>query len=276
MACKSLMVHLDLNCDNGDVLSVARELAVSFQAGIIGIVAAQPQQVLVRDENVAGDLINADRKEIQKEIAIAKAQFHAVLAGCGAKLEWRSAITYEPLAAYVASQARAADLIITGSQQSFSFVDNSRRMRVGDLALWAGRPVLIIPRGVSHLSMRHVYIGWKNTPEARRAIADALPLLKTAQQVTVLTVASEADLERVQSEIADVAHWLEKQGVRAGVAAKAIAGSEVSYLHVELLDNHCDLLIAGAYGHSRLGELVLGGATQDILLDPNFCVLTSH
>ena len=109
-----------------------------------------------------------------------------------------------------------------------------------------------------------------------RPAADALPLLKEADQVTILEITDEANRSSAQRHVEDVAAWLGEHGVSATPQAIAASGTETSYLHAELLDRRCDLLVAGAWGHSRLSQFVFGGVTRDILMDPSFCVLLSH
>jgi nucleotide-binding universal stress UspA family protein len=276
MTYKTLMVHLELNGDNEGVLKVAGELAERFDAHVIGIAACQPIQVLVSEGFNAGEAITMDWAEIQKELAAAADQFHAALQGRARSVEWRSMITYGPLADYLADQARSADLIITGKDIGASLLDETRRVKMGDLVMRAGRPVLIVPRGVTTLAMRHVAVGWKETREARRAAIDALPLLQAARHVTVLEVTSQHDRTAALARTQDVAGWLGRHQVQADAEATVASGTEAGYLHAMLLDRKCDLLVAGAYGHNRLSEWVFGGVTMDVLLNPDFCVLVSH
>lgn len=157
-----------------------------------------------------------------------------------------------------------------------SLLDNSRRVRLGDLALEAGRPLLILPRGVKSLNLRRVVIGWKEAREPRRAVADALPLLALAEHVTVLQAARKELLEFVRGNLRDVVRWLGRHGVEAVPAVAVGADHDFVALYNELKERRCDLFVAGAYGHSRLGEFVFGGVTRDMLLDAEFPVLISH
>ena len=219
---KTLMVHLEPDGDNSGVLEVAADLAARFEFHVIGIAACQPFQVLFDEGLTAGEIMVADRAEITREIAAAEVAFRKTLTGRVKTLEWRSAITYEPLASYIADEARAADLIITGPDRGSSLLDNTRRVKIGDLALEAGRPLLVVPHGVSALTLNNVFVGWKDKREARRALADALPLLKRANNVTVLELASKAALARARARVDDVARWLEYHAVTAEPMAAAL------------------------------------------------------
>lgn len=276
MTYKTLLVHLDLNGDNEGLLKIAGDLAERFDAKVIGIAAAQPIQPLSDEGFAAADIATEHRNEVEKEVAACRTQFQKALGARVKQTEWRSAVTLDSLANYIAAEARCADLIITGKDIGASLMDNSRRVNIGDLALKAGRPILIVPQRIADLALQHVFVGWKDTREARRAVADALPLLKAAGHVGVIEITSDDDREDAKARVRDVGRWLESHQVSAIPRAIGTGSLEMGYLHRELSSQKCDLLVAGAYGHSRLGEWVFGGITQDILLDPDFCVLLSH
>lgn len=276
MTYKTLMVHLELRENNDTLLKFVGDLAERFQAHVIGIAACQPMQILYDEGFTAGEVMVEDRAEITKEIAAAESRFRKALDGRAASLEWRCATTYAPLASYIAEEARATDLLITGPDLGASLLDNTRRVKLGDLALEAGRPVLIVPHGVSTVDFQRAVIGWKETRETRRAVVDSLPAIGLSGHVTVLEVTTRAGLDRAQGHVKDVSRWLGRHGVEAVPSAVAASGSELMALHDELLERRCDLFVAGAYGHSRMGEFVFGGTTRDMLLSADFCVLISH
>ena len=276
MTYKSIMVHLELNGDNEGVLNIAADLAVRFKSAVIGIAAAQPLQIPYEEGWTATDVVTADRTEIKKELAACKAQFYHAMQERVTDLEWRGCITYDLLADYIADEARSADLIVTGKDIGGSMFDTSRRVNIGQLAMQAGRPILLVPQGITSLPMRNVVVGWKESREARRAAADAMPLLLAAGRATVLAVTGLAESATAGNATADVVHWLSRHGVEATPVVVTADGSELGGLPRELTRRGCDLLIAGAFGHNRLGEWAFGGATNDILLDPEFCVLLSH
>ncbi len=105
---------------------------------------------------------------------------------------------------------------------------------------------------------------------------DAIPLLAMAGHATVLEIASQSDGPQALERVQDVSVWLQQHKVSATPLVVARNGNEAGHLNAELVNRRCDLLVAGAYGHNRIGEWVFGGVTQDILLDPDFCVLISH
>jgi|SRR5476651_1200005 nucleotide-binding universal stress UspA family protein len=147
---------------------------------------------------------------------------------------------------------------------------------MGALVLQAGRPVLIVPGTIDKLVLGHVIVAWKDTRETRRAALDALPLLKMAARVTVVEVAAEGDLESARLHLEDVVVWLKRHDIAAALLVSASNGDDTGRLNAIAQEQNVDLIVAGAYGHSRLRELVLGGVTHDLLLCPGRCVLVSH
>lgn len=276
MTYKTLMVHVELEDSDDAPLKIAGDLAEQFQAHVIGIAACQPVQTMVGEGVTAGELMAEDRAEITREIAAAEARFRKAMAGRAVSVEWRYQVTYAPLASYIADEARAADLIISGPDLGASLLDNTRRVKLGNLALEAGRPLLIVPHGVKSLGLRRVVLGWKESRESRRAVMDALPLLGAAAHVTLLQAGRKDMLEHIRANLRDVVRWLGRHGIEAVPAVAVPAGGDAQTLYNELKERRCDLFVAGAYGHSRVGEFVFGGVTRDLLLDAGFPVLISH
>lgn len=276
MSYKSLLVHLELNRDNTGILNVTRDLAKRCGARVIGVAACQPLQVLYNEGWTAPDVILQDRAQIKKELARAEAEFYAALRDHVADLSWRSLVSYELLADWIATQAASADLVITGKDLGPSLLDETHRTNIGDLVMRAGRPVLLVPANVESLRLENVFVGWKESAESRRAAADALPLLRLAGACRVIEICTQPQAGLAKARVDEVAGWLATHGVSAVGEAVVGSGNEAGYLHAELLNRNCHLLVAGAYGHNRFSEWVFGGVTQDILLDPEFCVLLSH
>jgi nucleotide-binding universal stress UspA family protein len=283
MTYATLMVHLELGHANTNLLRVTGELAQRFKASVMGIAARQPLEILYGDAYMAGNFYEQDEAELTRELQAAEAEFRAALHHCAHTIEWRSARTYTYLADYFASEARAADLVITGVATG-DVLDSSRTLNTGDLVMQAGRPVLTVPQlpaAVANnadiaLKLNHVLVAWKDTREARRAASDALPLLQQATDVSVVEIANEADLDAAQQRVADVAHWLKRHHINAKGAAQLSVGNDATALRGLCEEKGADVIVAGAYGHSRLREWVLGGVTRDLLLSPNRCSFVSH
>lgn len=276
MYLKTLMAHVELGQSNSGLLAIAGDLARQFNAHVIGVASCQPMRLDWQDAYITAGLLAEDRKEIEVQMAAAEQELHAALDGKSAGLEWRSTVTLGSLADYIAQQARAADLVITGPQMPGSVQDRSRRTGIADLVMEAGRPVLIVPSQAKRLSLDRVLVAWKNSRECRRAISDALPLLKLAKEVVVSEIAPDEDMSRAKHHLADVVDWLARHGINAIGKAIVSTGTDSERLREIAAKDRVDLIVAGAYGHSRVREWALGGVTGDFLLDPDRCVFVSH
>lgn len=276
MTFKTIMVHMKLGHANNDLLRVTSDLAKWFDARVVGIAAAQPTPMVYTDGYAPGIFVEQDREEIDRQIKVAETDFVAAFQGWTGGTEWRSATIFETVADYVSRECRSADLVIT-SGMSFDPHDTARPERPGDIVMQAGRPVLVVPRTTNALNIGRVAVAWKNTREARRAVADALPLLKLAKQVTVLQIAQTDEQKRVTEQLNDVCGWLKTHNVEAEPKFVASARGDDAYqlnAAVEALGS--GMVIAGAYGHSRLREWALGGVTRDLTLQAGYCTMLSH
>jgi nucleotide-binding universal stress UspA family protein len=271
----TLLCHVEVNSGNESVLATAADLAASLGANVIGIAACQPIQPF-GEAPYSGDVVAADIAEIRKEIKKAEQQFRAALEGKVRRLGFRSAASYQELADYIAGHARAADIVVTAPDIGGALLGETRRTNIGDLVMNAGRPVIVVPQGVGECLLGHAVIAWKDRREARRAAADALPVLKYARRVTVAEVARKADADNATARTSDVAAWLQEHGVAAQPLVTEAQGSDVACLRRLLDEQGCDFLVAGAYSHSRIGEWAFGGVTTDLLMSPSRCTLVSH
>ncbi|AYJ84591.1 universal stress protein (plasmid) [Sphingomonas paeninsulae] len=273
---QTIMVHLKLSHTNTGLLTVVSELADRFGSRIVGVVACQPIPIVYCEVPLPPTLMEEDTKEIRREMGLAEAEFRAAFFGKPNQIEWRSSIGLEPTSDFVAREARCADLVVT-SAVSFDPSDTARRENPAQIVLQTGRPVLIVPRDAPGLKLNRMTIAWKETPEARRAVADALPLLKTASHVSIVHLAPERDRHDALAGMKDVAGWLDRHGIVAEVIfTPTTQGDDAYQLNEALENNRTDVVVAGAYGHSRLRQWVFGGVTRDLTLHAGYCALLSH
>ncbi len=273
MTYATLLVNLEAGRSNGHLLQAAAEVAERFGAGVIGVAACQPMQMVYGDGYAFADMLEEDRQEIAREIEATEAEFHAALQSRVRVLEWRSAMSVRSLSEHVAAEARRADLILTGAVSAKGF-NATRQTHTGDLVMQAGRPVLVVTP--APLRLDRVLLAWKDTRETRRAAADALPLLQKASHVCVAEMADEADLGDARRRLADVAGWLGKHGVAAECLGTASTGDDPRRLQAIADEQEADLVVAGAYGHSRLREWALGGVTRTLLGEASRAAFVSH
>lgn len=275
MTYATLMVHLDLGRSNAQLLRFTGELARRFDAHVIGIVAAQPMQIIGGEGFVYGDFMDQDSARIDQEIAAAQAEFRGAFAARADRIEWRSTVMMGVLADYVSREARSADLFITGVP-SGDFFDSPRRVSSGDLVMQLGRPVLVVPASIEVTKLDRVMLAWKDTREARRAAYDALPMLKAASHVTVVEIAAAESLENARLHLEAMVVWLKRHAVSAEYRLELSDGDDAARLNAIATEDRADVVVAGAYGHSRLREWALGGVTRDLMFAANRCAFVSH
>lgn len=275
MSYATLLVHLESGQSNRSLLTVAAQFADRFKAHVIGVAALQPMMMVGSDGMMCGDVYAEDQRQITTALDTAQEEFRAALRDRCPSLEWRSEITLSPTADYLSVQGRSADLIMTSSVPADTF-DLSRAANAGSLVMAAGRPVFIVPSDAQPMRFDSALICWKDTRESRRATADAVPLLKEIGRVTILEIAAFDALDAAQRRVDDVASWLERRGVMAQGRVERSAGHDADRIQAAVDETRADVIVAGAYGHSRLREWVLGGVTRDLLLACRRGVLVSH
>lgn len=275
MAIATVLVNLALDQSNDARLEVAGELAERFEASVIGVAAAQFSPPLYfTTGGPAQGLIEQGEVAIRGKLAELEAQFVAAVKNRARTLSWRSALDFP--ARYVLAQARAADIIVSGGH-SVGLSDAFTLVSPSDLVMEVGRPLLVVPNGVSWLDLRTTLVAWKDTPEARRAVADALPLLRRARQVVVAEILEDsAESADAQARLDDVIGWLSRHGIDALARVAEPGASVAAEIDAIAADVGAGLVVAGAYGHSRFRELVLGGVTQHLVSQTSRCVLLSH
>jgi nucleotide-binding universal stress UspA family protein len=277
MTYATVMVSLALAQPNEARLQVAGELAERFEAAIVGVAAAQfAPPLYFTDGAEAQRLIDQGEASVRQRLAELEGQFRAATRNRGGHVEWRGAVDFP--ARYALQQARCADIIVSGGQ-SPAFSDAFSLVSPKDLVMQTGRPLLVVPDAIDWLDLRSVLVAWKDAPEARRAAADSLPMLRKAREITLVAIPeSDADRPAVLASVTDVVAWLTRHGVTATARVSEAGRNESAADHLGSVagDVGAGLIVAGAYGHSRFRELVLGGVTQFLLTQSARCVLLSH
>lgn len=282
MALKDLIVHLDTTPRSSTQMELAVRLAVQHNAHLTGLHvidvpsanyfygAAMPFVPTNPEEIV--DRIRAETVEAAKPI---EASFRECLRRNGIEGEWRQV---EGLPhSTVALHARYADLCIVGQPDR----ENPRDADAVTVStiMTSGRPVLAVPfAGEFPTIGERVLVAWNASREAARALNDALPLLMNAKQVTVLAINPQRGVGgQGNVPAADIALHLARHGLKTEAAhtvAKDIADGETLLSYAA--DIGADLIVAGAYGHSRARELVFGGVTRTLIAEMTAPVLFSH
>jgi len=276
MTLASVMVGLGLDQSNDARLELAGQLAEQFGAAVIGIAAAQFSPLYFADGAIAERLIEQGEAAIRTRLAELEAEFRQALRNRACKaVEWRSALDFP--SRHALREARSADIIVTGGHGpalSDAFTVASPK----DLVMQAGRPVLLVPDGARHLDLHMILVAWKDAPGARRALSDALPLLRRAKNVVIAKIPEDnGERGAAPAQLDDVAAFLSRHGIVATTRVPETRGRGVTAELDEIAqDLGVGLIVAGAYGHSRFRELVLGGVTEHLVTQSNRCVLLSH
>ena len=275
MTYKTILVHVDPGKRCPARIEVAIRLARQFDAHLVALHALMPFEppgYVVAEVGPA--IIEAQRLIAANEIARSQSEFIRQTSAAGLQsVEWRKA-TDDPVDAMIL-HLRYADLAVIGQADS----DGSRApLDLPErLVLAAGRPILMVPSvgGFATLAKR-ILVAWNPSREATRAVTDAIPFLKQADNVYVMTV-NPMKGEHGAVPGADIGLYLARHGVR--VEVKTDHGAEIDVGN-ELLSRAADLdvdfIVMGGYGHSRLKEWVLGGATRTMLESMTVPVLMSH
>jgi nucleotide-binding universal stress UspA family protein len=276
MSYKVLMAYVDLDGTGDARMSLAAELAERFGAALIGVSAWAPAPPISVDIAVLESVPDLADLQAMEDFLKAKGdKFRAVADKAGGPVEWRSAL--ELPTEFVVQEVRAADLVIIGGSRHPVLRDPYGSVDPGAVLLRAGRPMLLVPPGVTSLAGKRIAVAWKNTREARRAIVDALPFLQKAETVAVVEFCESGEEATAASHLKDVMQFLQRHDVNgAHELVRPVDVTLKKSLFRFVQDSAIDLIVAGGYGHSRFGEWMFGGLTRDLLINSPVCCLLSH
>jgi len=272
---KTVLVSLALDRPNDACLAVAGDLAERFGARVVGVAASDLRAPLYFAEgDYAQKLLEEEAAAIRKRLSELEAEFRAAVERRATSVEWRCARALST--PYLLQQARAADILVVGARAE-TIVDPGAAADPDDLVMQAGRPLVVVPPEVQWLDLRSVLVAWKDVREARRAVFDALPILAAAKDVTIAEIPDQGtDRADALSHVADVAAWLHGHGIVAGTVVPESTASVTEQLDKIAADTGAGAVIAGAYGHSRLREWILGGVTRHLATESRRCAFLSR
>ncbi len=275
MSLRDVLVFLDRSTHCASRLDFAARLSQAHGAGLIGLrVVVHPRipQAILADIPEAAlqmqrDARDADGRRLQ-------AAFGAACEAHSLRCEWWQEDSHDGGIDAVCRAARHANLTVIGPSDGDEELASDDLLH--QLVLSSGRPVLVVPDAAPAGPIgRRVLVAWNGTREASRALADALPLLAKAEQVTILAVLDDHDAG--DPGLGEVCRHLLRNGITAEskvVHSHAHDGGAALVAQAGAMS--ADLLVMGAYGRSRLREVVLGGATRHVLRHLPIPVLMAH
>lgn len=286
MSYKTVLVHLDESSGNLQRVAVAAGIAHACGGHLLGVALTGVSRLLYQDGVGEGQDPNLELHLdfLRQRAARALAGFDETAAANGlASFEQR--VLDDEAGGGISLQARYADLVVIGQYDP----DQSARSVMSDfpahVLLHSGRPVLLLPhapgtaRGAPVHAAQNVLVSWNASKEASRAVSAALPLLRRAARVHVTVFDPQQNAhDHGAAPGADIVEYLARHGVASHLTvqqgAKRRDAGEA--LLAQAGDVAADLLVMGAYGHSRLRETILGGATHTVLQKMTLPVLMAH
>jgi len=280
MSYKNILVY----CNNAHLAArlfdVAVKVAKAHNAHLSGLfITPQPQLNVGIGEDFIADLMENQESFFSEQGKEIENAFDQARVGKKIKSHWSSVNSSNSFVSKaLIQQSRYADLVILAQSNSDYDVAQEDGLPA-EVILQSGRPVLMVPSEGDLSSFgENILVAWNSSRESSRAAFDALPFLEQAKKVEVFELCDEDDLgqnERLSG--ADLAKNLKFHGVKASDASDALNGYDVGayFLH-RARQKKFDMLVMGGYGHSRLAEFVLGGATRHVLVNAEIPVLLSH
>ncbi|MGB5077172.1 MAG: universal stress protein [Sphingorhabdus sp.] len=185
--------------------------------------------------------------------------------------DWAHAFGLIP---FVGDRAKLHDLTVAGVDHS---VFLSERAVAEHVLFDSGRPVVIVPNHYeSSFACKKVTVAWDHSRTAARALHDAMPFLRLAEEVTLVAVGGEKRFQ-TSPDRATIENALAQKGLNARFEQVDLGNASIGQaIQGHAVQSGADLLVMGAFGHSRLREFVLGGATREVLEDPQLPLLMSH
>lgn len=276
----NILVHVDASERAAERIRLAANIAQTVDAHVTGVFVIPDPYVAayMASGYVPVEIFESQREEAMKQSGDAKKLFDDLVSRAGAKGEYRT--EEGTVSDVVARHARYADVAVVGKGDRDEPVKYPYPELSGDLVMTCGRPVLVVPNAGHFESVgKRVLVCWNASREATRAVNDALPFLAMADKVTILAVNPGKSGNGDHGEIpsADIALHLARHGVKAEASNTAADGIDISdVILARASDLGSDLIVSGAYGHSRTREWVFGGVTENLMRDTTVPVLMSH
>ncbi len=280
MSYRTILVYLYDKKNAKRLLETAIALAKKSDSHLIGLHVLPIYHIYSTVAiDLTAEIVEARHNALQVEAQGMKDIFEKTTKDEGMAAEWRCVEERSALVAEaVIEHGRCADLIVAGQPDPEH--DDIGSSRISEqFLIEAGRPVLFIPYAGTHKNIgRNITIAWNASRESTRATFEALPFLKAADHVKILWVnPNQVNGHHVDVPGSEIATCLSRHGITAEADHSVTHLSEVGdELLSRIADSGSDLLVMGAYGHSRLREFIFGGVSRHVLQHMTVPVLMSH
>jgi len=277
MTIKNILVHIDHSIACEQRVKTAIDLATEYQARLSALFVVPDYFVPSYVEaQISTDIIAQISEQAIERAKETQSKIKAQVEAAGMKVDCY--IEEGNLIGIISDYSLYTDLLILGQSQTDD-PDNISEGLADHLVLEGGAPCLVIPYiGTRKTLGKHVLLAWNGSRESARALRDALPVLQAADQVAVLMIKPKShDEEHTAIEEKVILGYLADHGIEAKMDLcidKQLDPGDT--ILAQASDNDIDLIVMGAYGHSRLREVVLGGATRHLLKEMTVPVLISH
>lgn len=280
MSYKTVLVPLDGSLRCAARVALAARFASAQGRHLVGLAPTGLPDVIVTMNSAVPDAVECIQLSAtylrERAETVARAFERQAVAAGVVSYEAR-VVEDEPLDAVV-RLGRCCDLVVIGQTDPQTSVEGVARDFPQQVVLHTGSPVLVVPYvGAFDAPGKSVLVAWKDTREAARALRDALPVLHGAAQVVLVEIGEDGASEEAGAEARrDAESWLARHGIVAEARFEPRSMGVGDALLSLASDLSCDLIVMGAYGHSRLSEWVLGGATRHLLDHMTVPTLMSH
>lgn len=280
MSLKTILVHLDSAPRCAARIEVAAALSKKFGGHLIGLAPTGMADIVVSMNSAIPDAveyIQLSAKYLRGRAEGTADAFRSQVRHMDRDSVEAIVVEEEPIDAIV-RRGRCSDLVVIGQSDPSTFIENVAWDFPQQVLMHVGRPVLVVPFAGEFAEVgKRVLVAWNGSREAAIATRDALPFLRRAEHVELIEVGLlDGSVGSSASGIDVAQRWLARHGVETKCRSEAASGDIGDTLLSRAADHGCDLIVMGAYGHSRMREWIMGGATRELLAHMTMPVLMSH
>lgn len=270
---KSILLHIDYDPAMAARLQVALDLARSTNGHITCLQAVSYE--IFAPGDMYGSAMAAAIPVIKENADNLRARIEKELEHEGVPWDWRFEYGMAPQRLLEASPL--ADIVILGPAQNGTDGRGPSSL-IGEVALHASVPVLVVPADARSFDIgAPMLVAWNGSPEGAHALRAALPLLACSCRVTLASVIEAGDRDGFDLPPTEGAKYLSRHGIDCEMVELPRSDASISEtLFAAAQLRECSLIVMGAYGHTRLAEMLFGGVTRRMLSDPQMPILLAH